>query len=130
MKLNKGDSARLSLDECKQMMSICLAKTACVHFILDGLDECDVSRHRKTILETLHGLAQLPQTRVLVTSRSHTQDISRSFHEIPQMNIMAHDEDLEKYMLAELDTSCGSDFLDEDMTTRICDQIKRRANGM
>lgn len=130
MKLTKGESGRMNLEDCKQMMAICLAETERTYFILDGLDECDLSKHRKAFLETLHDLAQLPQTRLLVTSRSHIQDIASSFHDIPQMTIVAHDEDLEEYMLKEMCTSHGSDDLDEELTTRIREQITKRANGM
>lgn len=130
MKLTKGSSGPMSLEECKRMMSICLAKTEHTYFILDGLDECDLLQHRKTLLETLHYLAQLPQTRLLVTSRPHIQDIAGSFHKIPQIAIVAHDEDLEKYISVRLGTSHDIDHLDEHLITRICVQIKKKANGM
>lgn len=130
MKLSRGDSGRMNLEDCKQMMAICLAATERTYLILDGLDECDLSKHRKTLLDTLHDLAKLPQTRLLVTSRSHIQDIARSFHDIAQLTIVAHDEDLEEYMSEELCTSHGSDDLDEELTTRIRAQITKRANGM
>lgn len=112
------------------MISICLAKTERTYFILDGLDECDPSKHRKTLLKTLHDLAQLPQTRLMSTSRSHVQDIAKSFHDIPQIAIVAHDEDLEEFIFEELKTLHASDALDEELTTRIRAQIKERANGM
>lgn len=130
MKINKRGSGRMNLEECKQMMATCLAETDHTYFILDGLDECDFSKHRKTLLDTLHDLAHLPQTRLLVTSRSHIQDIAKSFYEIPQMVIKAHDEDLEEYMFEALRTSHGSDDLDKALTSRICAQITKRANGM
>lgn len=130
MRLNKGKSGQMNLEECKQMMAICLARTGRFYFVLDALDECDFSKHRKAILETLHYLAQLPQARLLVTSRPHIQDITKSFHEVPQIVIVAHDEDLEEYLLAEVCVSHGSDGLDQELRTRICSQIMRRANGM
>lgn len=130
MKLAKGDSGRLNLEDCKQMMAICLAETDRTYLILDGLDEYDLSKHRKILLDTLHDLAELPQTRLLVTSRSHVQDIARSFDDIPQLTIVAHDEDLEGYMSEELCTALGSDDIDEELTTRIRAEITKRANGM
>lgn len=130
MKLSKGDSGYMNLEDCKEMMAICLAETQRTYLILDGLDECDLSKHRKTLLDVLHDLAQLPQTRLLVTSRPHIQDIARSFRDSPQLTIVAHDEDLEEYMSEELCTSHGSDDLDEELTTRIRAQITKRANGM
>lgn len=130
LKLTKGDSGSINFEECKEMMRICLAETERTYFILDGLDECDLAKHRKTLLEALHGLAQLPQTRLLVTSRSHIQDITSSFNDIPQMAVVAHDEDLEQYMFKELGRSHGSDNLDEELTRRIRKQITERANGM
>lgn len=111
-------------------MAVCLAKTERTFFVLDALDECDFSKHRKALLQTLHDLSQLPQTRLLVTSRSHIQDIAKSFHRIPQIVIEAHDEDLEEYLLAELRTSPGSDDLDEELTEKIRSKIKQRAKGM
>ncbi|KAL1854831.1 hypothetical protein Daus18300_011347 [Diaporthe australafricana] len=131
MRLSKGKkSGQMNLEECKQMMAICLARTNRFYFVLDALDECDFSKHRKVLLNTLHDLAQLPQTRLLVTSRSHIQDIAGSFHEIPQMVIVAHDEDLQEYLSSEISASHGTDGLEEELAIRICSQIKRRANGM
>lgn len=130
MKLSKGDSGRMNLEDCKQMMAICLAETERTYLILDGLDECDLAKHRKILLETLHYLAQLPETKLFVTSRSHIQDIGRSFHNIPQLTVVAHDEDLEEYMVEELRSSPSSVDLDEELATRIRAQIRQRANGM
>lgn len=130
MKLNKGNSGRMDLEECKRMMAICLATTERTYFVLDALDECDYSRNRKALLQTLHDLAQVPQTRLLITSRSHVQDIANSFHEVPQIIITAHDQDLDEYLSAELHALPGSDDLGQELTKRIRSHIRQRAQGM
>lgn len=127
---DKKHSGRISLLECKQMMAICLAKTEHAYFVLDALDENDFAKHRKVLLETLHYLAQIQQTRILVTSRSHIQNIAKSFHGIPQIVIEAHDEDLDQYLVAELNAYPVSSDLDEELNAKMHSKIRQRAKGM
>lgn len=100
------------------------------YIIIDALDECDESRHRRVVLNFIERLKQILSVRIFVTSRQRPHDINAVFHAYPQIEIEAQESDLMRYMYQEIRVANVEDFVDEKFATEIVDTIIKKAQGM
>lgn len=90
--------------------------------LLDALDECDAKNHRKDFLNALK------------TLRTHSnfsiEDIKKDLKGAPQIIIGAHDDDLERYISREIESSDNIDEIDEDFKIEIITRVSQAAQKM
>lgn len=93
-----------------------------IFIVIDALDECDAT-HKKGLLEFLSLIQSRPSVRVLVTSRSFSENFLKHLNAACSTNIGAHETDLRKYILQEIDSSDNVDVIDEDFKYEITDKV-------
>ena len=101
-----------------------------VFIIIDALDECDAKNHRKDFLKALNTLHAHSNFSIFITSRSYPEDIKKNLKSAPQIIIGAHDDDLERYISREIESSDSIDEIDEDFKTEIITSISQAAQKM
>ncbi|KAL8798444.1 MAG: hypothetical protein Q9182_006651 [Xanthomendoza sp. 2 TL-2023] len=95
--------------------------------VIDAIDECD-SRYRTGVLELIKLLQG--HARILITSRPHSEDISTALKSSPQIPIMAHSEDLERYIDQKIDDSDACDEMDHKFRGKVVRKIIQSAQEM
>lgn len=126
----QNSGACLSLDEIEELMLDTLKSMDQTTIIIDALDECEKSRHRRTFLLFLQRLKQIPNVRLFVTSRQNFQDITEAFNAYPQIIISAHDSDLQCYMRQEMQLAGVDDIVDDVFANEIIERVITKAQGM
>jgi archaellum biogenesis ATPase FlaH len=119
-----------SLEELEQLMKDVLKIVDQSVIIIDALDECDKSRHRKPFLQILRRLQQIQNLRVFVTSRQNFQDIMVAFNSHPQIAITAHNFDLQCYMRQEMELAGLDEIVDASFANTIIKAVIAKAQGM
>jgi hypothetical protein len=119
-----------SLEELEQLMKDVLKSLHQSVLIIDALDECDKSRHRKPFLQILHRLQQTTNIRIFVTSRQNFQDIMVAFNSHPQIAITAHNFDLNCYMRQEMKLAGLDEIVDDTFANTIINTVIAKAQGM
>jgi archaellum biogenesis ATPase FlaH len=119
-----------SLEELEELMKDVLKNVDQSVIIIDALDECDKSRHRKPFLQILQRLQQIPNLRVFVTSRQNFQDIMVAFNSHPQIEITAHNFDLQRYMRREMELAGLEEIIDDSFANTIINAVIAKAQGM
>jgi hypothetical protein len=96
--------------------------------IVDALDECQRS-DRGRILVHLFDLQTKCRVNFLVTSR-HIPEITTKFHGKPSLEIIASQEDIERYLEGHIgQLSCSEDW-DTALKYEIKVEIAKAVNGM
>ena len=106
-KLTKDKKRRSPSTKELQSLLLLLASTFDRVFLLvDGLDECD-KKERAILLSALKDLSNLPQckARIMVTARSHAQDINLAFQSSTRLEIQAREVDVKKYIRSQLENN-------------------------
>ena len=98
--------------------------------IIDALDECDESNHRRVFLGVLERMSKRRDIRLLLTSRPHPQDIRNALKSGLQICIEANDMDLRAYLSDQLDSSGATDFIDNAFKAEIIERITNGAQKM
>ncbi len=119
-----------SLEELEQLIKEVLESVHQSVLIIDALDECDKSRHRKPFLQILQRLQQITNTRIFITSRENFQDIMVAFNSHPQIAIVAHNFDLQRYMRQEMELAGLDEIVDGSFANTIINQVIAKAQGM
>jgi len=101
-----------------------------VYLFLDGLDECEDATTRTWVMSFLLSLCTYPCVRLAVTCRPFYEDIRSAFHQYPQIEILAHRDDLRKYIEARLEGKWHSERLDKHLQNRIVNKIIEKSNGL
>jgi hypothetical protein len=127
---HKKSGTFCSLEELEQLMKDVLKIIDQSVIIIDALDECDKSRHRKPFLQILRRLQQIPNLRVFVTSRQNFQDIMVAFDSHPQIAITAHSFDLQRYMRQEMELAGLDEIVDDSFANTIINAVIAKAQGM
>lgn len=102
----------------------------CVYLAIDGLDECGPN-----VVEVLQSLKQLElggQLNMALFSRDEP-DIMEELSDSPRIEIAAHIEDLELYVLAQMESRKRLGSLavkNPDLHEHICRTLIQGANGM
>jgi hypothetical protein len=98
--------------------------------MIDALDECDATRHRKSFLQVLKSIEK-SSTRLLITSRPYPDDIKRYLVAYPQITIEANDLDIRKFLTETIDRSDETtDIIDQALKKDIVKDIANSAHGM
>jgi hypothetical protein len=120
----------LPLHELERLMLDVTESISRTYIVIDALDECNNPRCRKDFLQIISRLKQSHTIRLLVTSRQYYQDISKFFSADPQIEILAHDSDIRRYMYQELENAAIGDIVDDVFSTKIVETVLNRAQGM
>lgn len=100
-----------------------------VYLIIDALDECDESTHRKATIQLLDRIQQTPNIYLFITSRQYPHDIQESLQSHPQIAIQANESDLRRYMYREIENS-NIPEIDQEFASTIVETLISRAHGM
>lgn len=100
-----------------------------VFIIIDALDECDTT-HKKGLLKFLSLVCSRPAVRMLVTSRSFPENVLKNLNTACSIHIGAHETDLKKYILQEIDNSDNVDVIDDDFRNEMTDKVSAGAQDM
>ena len=101
-----------------------------VFVIIDALDECDAKNHRKDFLKALKTLRTHSNFSIFVTSRPYPKDIKEDLKGAPQIIVGAHDDDLQRYISGEIESSDNIDEIDADFKTEIITRVSEAAQNM
>lgn len=126
LKLRKEVTLQTLIQLCADVIG-CTMRS---YVIIDALDECENARHRSDLLVALRRLSQLPNGRVLVTSREHQSDVSSDLKAATQITIRAHESDLRRYLHEELKHAESMDVISESFAAIIAERIIQKADGM
>lgn len=126
----KSLDQRPRLQDLERLFSHVCQEIGRVFIIVDALDECDETKHRKTFLDVLGNLCNVPQIKLFVTSRHHPQDIKSAFDSVPQLPIQAHEIDLRRYLNDKIETSGAIDIVDRQFRSEIIERIVAGAGNM
>lgn len=100
-----------------------------VYLIIDALDECDESTHRKATIQLLDRIHKISNIYLFITSRQYPHDIKESLQGHPQIAIQANESDLRSYMYREIESSNVPE-IDQEFASTIVDTLISRAHGM
>lgn len=100
-----------------------------VYIVIDALDECD-SRYKKALVEFLEYIRHKQSVKILVTSRSYPESIMKYFKAACKISVGAHEADLKKYILQEIDRSDNADLIDENFKCEMIDKVSAGAQNM
>ncbi|KAK2868085.1 hypothetical protein FQN49_003171 [Arthroderma sp. PD_2] len=126
-----GSSFPIPLHELEKLILGVTHDIRRTYIIIDALDECSESTHRKPVLSFLDQILKQNQTvRLFVTSRPFPHDIKAIFQAQPQVLIQAHESDLRQYLYREIDLAGIQDVVDHSFATKIVDTLVSKAEGM
>jgi hypothetical protein len=120
----------LSVEELEQLMQDVLKNIHQAVIIIDALDECNKSRHRKPFLLLLQRLQQIANLRLFVTSRQNFQDIMDTFKFYPQITITARNFDLQCYMRQEMELASLDEIIGDSFANEMIQAVIAKAQGM
>ena len=125
----KGQKRPQLQDLEQAMLSTCRAFDG-VYVVIDALDECDSSVHRKAFLKFLNDMRTKSRINVFVTSRPHIGDAEEFFENCAKIEIQAEDSDLRKFVSREIDRSDAVDEIEEEFKSCIIEKIMKGAQKM
>lgn len=129
-KLLSGRSSSIPQHECERQITQLAAQSRRCFLVMDALDECDRHSYRHEVLQVLKRLEELGTINMLVTSRSHTEDIRTALGHYPQLKIAANVDDIRCYLKYELDRNNVNQNFGEDFTQKLIQILSNRADGM
>ena len=101
-----------------------------VIIIIDALDESPQGRPRQNILEIIRELGKA-SARLLITSRTHFDGITKSLSNFPQIAIEADISDVGKYIAESIEQDESiSEIIDEPLRDEIINVICQSSQGM
>jgi hypothetical protein len=127
---NLSSGSLLSLEELEGLMQGVVKGLHQAIIVIDALDECDKSRHRKPFLLLLQRLQRISNIRLFVTSRQNFQDITDVFNEYSQVTITAHSFDLKRYILQEMEIAGVAEIVDDTFANEMIRTVVAKAQGM
>lgn len=126
---NRTRGTRPSLSELSKALRSLIASYSRIFIIMDALDECD-GDSRPSILREIFGLQDTDVVSIFATSRPHIDIKNQARKSIMQLDVLANDEDIGKYL---------GDFMSKlpsfvqtraDLQQQIKHHIIKAANGM
>jgi len=95
-------STRPSVNELSRLIRAEIDDFSRVFIFVDAIDECsEANGVRRELLEQLRDFLQHPKIRLMITSR-HGSGVKETFTNIFELDIMAHDGDLRRYIRARI----------------------------
>jgi hypothetical protein len=126
------EDRHISWEELERLL-LSLCDTFDHNFILiDALDEVDIFQERERLLSALRVL-QNASVKIFITSRPNLEDVKTQFSEVPQVEIMATEEDIRTYVKQQI--TGNSPFMTRissfpGLEGAIVETITSRASGM
>ncbi|KAK5048279.1 hypothetical protein LTR84_005949 [Exophiala bonariae] len=117
----------IGFDETKLAIRACINMLDQVFVVIDALDEAP-AQERSSLLSTIKEFSS--QCKIIVTSRPHLDDISRTFHDDPSIDVTAQDSDLQLYLRSRMSSTCHSFVGNEDFMDQIIHTIIEHAHGL
>jgi hypothetical protein len=127
---HRNSGSILSLEELERLMEVVVKSLHQAIIIIDALDECDKSRHRKPFVLLFQRLQRIPNVRLFVTSRQNFHDITNAFNSYPQITISARSLDIERYMRHEMELSGVEEIVNDCFANEIIRAVITKAQGM
>lgn len=124
-----------SLDELSETVNSLVKSFERVYLVFDAMDECNKKLQRKALLPLLHSMRK-SGAHIFVTSRDYPQDIRDSFRDMPCIELVASDGDIENYVIGMIaDTPRIKRFVENhrskrDLQNAIVSELIQCANGM
>ena len=115
--------------DLEQTLSSTCDNYARVYIVIDALDEFN-PRYRKALVEFLAYIQHKDCVKILMTSRSYPESVMKYFKAACRISIGAHEADLKKYILQEIDRSDNVDLIDENFKSEIIDKVSAGAQNM
>lgn len=126
----KRQNRQLQQQDLEQATILTCASVEQTFIVIDALDECD-TESRKDLLRALAILQEVPRVRIFLTSRPHVgPEITKTFGEIPNIEIGASDADLRTYLSSKIDNSDNVDVIDEEFKREIIATVIQAASKM
>ncbi|KAL8949723.1 MAG: hypothetical protein Q9222_004199 [Ikaeria aurantiellina] len=122
----KQQRASQQQDLMPALLATCRGPTR-VFVVIDALDECAV-KHRREFLKLLDGLREC--VNIFITSRPHLDDLAKTLGPLIQIEVKAHDSDLQKYIQQEIESSEARDEIDSTFMEEIIGKVVSRAQSM
>ena len=126
----KGDK-RLDLQQLESLLlSLCDFNQTFIR--IDALDECNVTTERGMFLSAMQVL-QDASVKTFITSRPNLEDIKTQLDEVPQVEIVATESDIRRYLEEKVKTKPA--FIKRvtsspGLEKKILNTIASRASGM
>jgi hypothetical protein len=98
--------------------------------LVDALDECNATNERRLFLSVLKALHEA-SVKIFITSRPSPEDIKTQLYEVPQVEIVATESDIKRYIKEK--TEANHVFMKRItpvLEEQIIDTIASRASGM
>ena len=120
---------RLPQHETEQMILNIASRVPIFYLILDALDECDETNHRRSFINLLNRLKSLSNVRIFITSQPYLKDIESAFEKDLQIVMRARDADIRQYLSQEL-READISGVDEQLAEDIVQSIVTNAQGV
>ena len=120
------------LDDILNMVKCLLPQLKCAFVCIDGFDELEKNT-RVRLFEVLKGLLGSNKISVFLTGRKHIQDEVRARLPVTrrsEIEIHASLEDIEKYVIQEINRDLDSEAMDQTLRRDILKKIIAQSNGM
>jgi hypothetical protein len=111
------------------LLSLCTTFTQ-TFVLVDALDECNATNERRLFLSVLKALHEA-SVKIFITSRPSPEDIKTQLYEVPQVEIVATESDIKRYIKEK--TEANHVFMKRItpvLEEQIIDTIASRASGM
>lgn len=125
----KNKETRATLDGIESALSRVVSDFSTVYVIVDALDECADDGTRHKFVRHLQNLQSRADVRLLATSRFHS-DIEDQFQGTPTLEIIASDEDIKRYVAAQVDDLPRCVQYDEILLQQVQEKITKAVEGM
>lgn len=122
---------RPTFSELSEILQSQTRNCSTVFIVLDALDECSDQNTRVKVLSELKKLQS--NLRLMTTGRPNITEVTDIFKDTISVDIRASDNDLEKYVEAQIENHIGMQRhikKNGDLRTEIQDTIVSKANGM
>ncbi|QYT04235.1 Ankyrin repeat protein [Trichoderma simmonsii] len=127
---HQAKKTRPSIDEISGALQTVAATFSRVFIVVDALDECQASNKcRSTLLLEIFNLQAKTETNFFATSR-RIPDIERAFKGYPSLEILASDEDVQKYLDSQMSELPGCVLKRPDLQEEIKIKIVKAIDGM
>lgn len=127
---HQAKKTRPSIDEISKALQSVAAIFSRVFIIVDALDECQASNKcRSTLLLEIFNLQAKTKANFFATSR-RIPDIERAFKGYPSLEILASDEDVQKYLDSQMSELPGCVSKRPELQEEIKIKIVKAIDGM
>ena len=129
---HSGANKCLDLQQLQQLLLSLCGSFSKAFILVDALDECNILAERDAFLTTIQALLNA-SVKTFITSRPNLEDIKTQFDHVPQVEIVATEGDIRRYLTGKVRSNHV--FFKRISSTpgledKILDAIASRASGM